>query len=84
MRMEHTTLAGSDFTFVTGNYKLRTKARDEWLYVAGDENGIQVTPPASDLQHGRVIQPIDELMRKPLAMAAKRKADKEEAARLEF
>ena len=36
MRMEHMTRGGNDFTFVTGNYKVRTKARDEWLYVVGD------------------------------------------------
>ena len=69
--MEHTTRGGNDFTFVTGNYKLQTKARDEWLYVVGDEGGRQVAPPASDMGHGRVMQPIDELLRKPLAKAAK-------------
>ncbi len=69
--MEHMTRGGNDFTFVTGNYKLRTKARDEWLYVAGDEGGRQVAPPASDMGHGRVIKPIEELLRKPLAQAAK-------------
>ena len=70
MRMEHMTRGGNDFVFVTGNYKLRTKACDEWLYVAGDEGGRQVAPPASDMQCGRVIQSIDELLRKPLAKTA--------------
>ena len=65
------TRGGNDFTFVTGNYKVRTKARDEWLYVVGDESGRQVAPPASDMGHGRVIRAIDELLRKPLAQAAK-------------
>jgi ankyrin repeat protein len=71
MRMEHMTCGGSDFVFVSGNYKLQTKARDEWLYVVGDENGRRLTPPALVMGHGRVIQSIDELLRKPLAQAAK-------------
>jgi ankyrin repeat protein len=71
MRMEHMTRGGSDFVFVSGNYKLQTKACDEWLYVVGDENGRRVTPPASVMEHGRVIHPIDELLLKPLAKAAK-------------
>jgi ankyrin repeat protein len=71
MRMEHMTRGGSDFGFVSANYKLQTKACDEWLYVVGDENGRRVTPPASDMEHGRVIYPIDELLLKPLAKTAK-------------
>ena len=71
MRMEHMTRGGSDFIFVSGNYKLQTKACDEWLYVVGDENETRLTPPASNMGHGRVIHPIDELLRKPLAKAAK-------------
>jgi ankyrin repeat protein len=70
MRMEHMTRGGSDFLFVSGNYKLQTKACDEWLYVVGDENGRRLTPPASVMEHGRVIHPIDELLQKDLAKAA--------------
>ena len=48
-------------------------------YIVGDENGQVVRPPPSDMTHDvgnglvvrRVIQPIDELMQKPLAKAAK-------------
>jgi ankyrin repeat protein len=71
MRAEHMTKGGHDYVFVTGNYKLRTQADLEWLYVAGDENGTRVEPPSSDMDHGRIILPIDELLRKPLAVAAK-------------
>jgi hypothetical protein len=70
MRMEHMARGGCDFIFVTGNYKLRTKACDEWLYVVGDENGRRLTPPASVMEHGRVVHPIDELLQKDLAKAA--------------
>jgi hypothetical protein len=70
MRAEHMTRAGNDYTFVTGNYKLQTQARKEWLYVAGDENGRKLTPPESDMEHGREIQPIDKLLQKPLAKDA--------------
>ena len=70
MRMEHLTRGGSDFVFVSGNYKLQTKACDEWLYVVGDENGRRLMPPASVMEHGRVIHPIDELLQKNLAKAA--------------
>jgi ankyrin repeat protein len=71
MRMEHMTRGGSDFVFVSGNYKLQTKACYEWLYVVGDENGRRLMPPASVMEHGRVIHPIDELLQKPRAKAAK-------------
>ena len=71
MRAEHVTKGGHDYVFVTGNYKLRTQSMLEWLYVAGDENGKRLEPPSSDMGHGRIIQPIDELLQKPLAKAAK-------------
>jgi hypothetical protein len=70
MRAEHVTKGGHDYVFVTGNYKLKTQARLEWLYVAGDESGKRTELPASDAGHGRVIQSIDDLLQKPLAKAA--------------
>ena len=70
MRAEHVTKGGHDYVFVTGNYKLKTQACLEWLYVAGDESGRRTELPASDAGHGRVIQSIDDLLQKPLAKAA--------------
>ena len=70
MRAEHVTKGGHDHLFVTGNYKLKTQARLEWLYVAGDESGKRTELPASDAGHGRVIQSIDDLLQKPVAKAA--------------
>ena len=70
MRAEHMTKGGHDHLFVTGNYKLKTQARLEWLYVAGDESGKRTELPASDAGHGRVIQSIDDLLQKPMAKAA--------------
>jgi ankyrin repeat protein len=78
MRAEHMTRGGHDFTFITGNYKVKTHARQEWLYVAGDENGKRMDPPASDMTHDlgnghiirRIIQPIEELLTKKLAKDA--------------
>jgi hypothetical protein len=48
-------------------------------YIVGDENGQVVHPPPSDMIHDvgdglvvrRIIQPIDELLQKPLAVSAK-------------
>ena len=68
MRAEHTTRGGSSFTFTTGNYKITTQPKQEWLYVVGDENGQQVECP--DMSHGRQITRIDELLKKPLAVKA--------------
>jgi ankyrin repeat protein len=64
-------MGGSDFTFVTGNYKLKTQACREWLFVAGDGTGKRMQPPASEMGHGRIIHPIDDLMQKPLSKIAK-------------
>jgi hypothetical protein len=71
MRAEHVTKGGHDYAFVTGNYNLKTQARLEWLYVAGDESGKRMELPASDAGYGRVIQSIDDLLQKPLAKTAK-------------
>jgi ankyrin repeat protein len=71
MRAEHMSLGGCDYTFVTGNYKLKTQACTEWLYVAGDGTGERMQPPASEMGHGRIIHSIDDLMQKPLSKMAK-------------
>jgi hypothetical protein len=68
MRAEHTTRGGSSFTFTTGNYQITTQPKQEWLYVVGDENGQKVECP--DMSDGRQITPIDELLKKPLAIKA--------------
>jgi hypothetical protein len=68
MCAEHTTRGGSDFTFTTGNYKITTQPKLEWLYVVGDERGGRVECP--DKSHGREIKRIDELLKKPLAVKA--------------
>ena len=69
MRAEHTTRGGSDFTFTTGNYNITTHPFKEWSYVVADDRGCTVECP--DKGHGRDIKRIDELMKKPLAIAAK-------------
>ena len=68
MRAEHTTRGGCSFTFTTGNYKITTQPIQEWLYVVGDENGQKVECP--DMGHGRQITPIEDLLKKPLAIKA--------------
>ena len=70
MCAEHTTQSGYNFTFTTGNYKITTTPSKEWQYVIGvDEKGQTVR--CNDRSHGREIKPIDELMKKPLAIKAK-------------
>jgi hypothetical protein len=68
MRAEHTTRGGSSFTFTTGNYSITTQPKQEWLYVVGDENGQKMECP--DMGHERQITPIEELLKKPLAIKA--------------
>jgi hypothetical protein len=73
MRQEHCERAGCDTSFTTGNYNITTQPSKEWSYVVADETGHRVECP--DKTHGRTIQPIDELMKKPLAIAAKLKEE---------
>jgi hypothetical protein len=68
MRQEHCEKAGCNTPFTTGNYKITTTPRQEWLYIAGDETGQQVA--CADLDHGRRIMPISDLMKLRLAMDA--------------
>ena len=69
MRQEHCERAGCSTSFTTGNYKITTTPHQEWLYIAGDETGQQVACP--DMDHGRRILVISELMKLQLAIDAK-------------
>lgn len=69
MRQEHCDRAGCNTTFTTGNYKITTTPKQEWLYIAGDEAGNHISCP--DMGHGRRIVPISELMNLQLAIHAK-------------
>ena len=68
MRQEHCERAGCNTQFTTGNYKITTTPRKEWLYIAGDEAGQQVA--CADMDHGRRIVRISELMKLKLALDA--------------
>jgi hypothetical protein len=69
MRQEHCEKAGCDTSFTTGNYKITTTPKQEWLYIAGDETGQLL--PCPDMGHGRRIVRISELMQLKLAIDAK-------------
>jgi hypothetical protein len=69
MRQEHCEKAGCNTSFTTGNYKITTTPKQEWLYIAGDETGQLV--PCPDMGHGRRIVRISELMQLKLAIDAK-------------
>jgi hypothetical protein len=69
MRQEHCEKVGCDTSFTTGNYKITTTPKQEWLYIAGDESGQQVACP--DMGHGRRIVLISELMKLKLSVDAK-------------
>jgi hypothetical protein len=68
MRQEHCERAGCNTQFTTGNYKITTTPRKEWLYIAGDEAGQQEA--CADMDHGRRIVRISELMKLKLAIDA--------------
>ena len=68
MKQEHCERAGCNTPFTTGNYKITTTPRQEWLYTAGDETGRQVA--CADMDHGRRIVPINELLELKLAKDA--------------
>ena len=62
MAAEHCSLGGCDKEFTTGNYRITTTPRKEWMYIVGDEIGQRQECPGSDIGHGRRIVSIDELM----------------------
>jgi hypothetical protein len=68
MRQEHCEKVGCNMPFTTGNYKITTTPRQEWLYIAGDETGQQVA--CTDMGHDRRIVRIGELMKLKLAKDA--------------
>jgi hypothetical protein len=61
MRAEHCCCGGHSYEFTSGNYRITTTPHKEWLYVVGDGNGQRT--PCPDMQHGRCIIPIDQLLR---------------------
>ena len=70
MRAEHCVKGGHNYEFTTGNYKIKTTPEREWLHIVGDEHGVKAAVPAEELQHGRVITDISELMKRPQAVDA--------------
>jgi hypothetical protein len=70
MRAEHCFKGGHDFEFTTGNYKIKTTPKREWLQIVGDENGLRAAVPGEDMKHGRVINDVSELLKRPLAVKA--------------
>jgi hypothetical protein len=69
MKQEHCKRAGCDTLFTTSNYKIATTPRQEWLYIAGNDEGQRVLCP--DMGHGRRIPSISELMKLKLSVDAK-------------
>jgi hypothetical protein len=69
MRQEHCEKVGCNTSFTTGNYKITTTPKQEWLYIAGDRTGQQIACP--DMGHGRRILHISELMKLKLAIDSK-------------
>lgn len=68
MRAEHCSREGCYHTFTSPNYSITTQPRSEWLYIVGDDKGQR--PCCPDMNHGRRIVPIDELLKTDLAMRA--------------
>jgi hypothetical protein len=69
MRQEHCEKAGCSTPFTTGNYRITTTPKQEWLYIAGGDTGVLV--PCPDMGHGRRIVRISKLMQLKLAIDAK-------------
>jgi hypothetical protein len=68
MQAEHCVKGGHNYEFTTSNYRIKTSPEREWLQIVGDENGVRAAVPAEDMEHGRVITDISELMKRPLAV----------------
>ena len=69
MFLEHCVFGGRSFEFTTPNYNIKTTPLNEWRYICGDDNCPRV--PCPDMDYGRRIVSIEELLEKPLAIKAK-------------
>lgn len=74
MEAEHCKMAGSDFEFTTGNYRVTTRPREEWRLVLGRKGRTEqdfvkwlkaeaISVGLGDAGHGRRIPDLDELMK---------------------
>jgi hypothetical protein len=68
MRAEHCSLWGHDYKLYASNYRITSTPMQEWLYAVGDDKGQR--SPCPDMDHGRRIVPIEELLERPLAARA--------------
>jgi len=71
MMREHCVRAGCNVQFTTGNYAITTTPKQEWMYIVGDEIGQRILCPDENMQHGRTIVLLEELMQKNLVQTAK-------------
>jgi hypothetical protein len=71
MMAEHCTMGAHDYEFTTGNYKIATTPKHEWLCIVGDQQGQRTACSEKDMSHGRRIVPIEDMLMKPLAKKSK-------------
>jgi hypothetical protein len=69
MEAEHCHRKDSKQAFTTKNYKIQTRAHDEWQIVV--QEGSAGVSHTADMRHGRRIPNIDELLELPVSAAAK-------------
>ena len=61
-------MPGHDYKLYAGNYKITSTPFHEWMYIVGDETGKRL--PCPDMDHGRRILLIEELLQKSLVKRA--------------